>query len=281
VGSLDRFGGRAALLACMDQMISDSQKMHRARETGQSSFFDLPGLAFAEEIAIELPHIPDPPRKEILSWEKELMGLYLSEHPLQQILNTLQDTVTFSREIDETRDGQRIALAGVVTWVRQIITKRGDPMAFVGLEDLQGTIELVVFPRTYAKVRALLQEDKLLLVRGRVDAGGREPKVLCDEVHDHLPLVRPADNAPLPLRQHLYINFQRTTDQDQDKRRLREVYSLLESYQGEDRFSFVVSSPNGKVQLDFPNVSTRYCPALADRLDRLVGSDAVRITPVN
>jgi len=281
VGSLDRFGGRAALLACMDQMIGDSQKMHRARETGQSSFFDLPDLAFAEGIAIELPPISDPPRKEMLGWEKELMGLYLSEHPLQQILNSLQDTVTFSGEIDETMDGQQVALAGVVTWVRQITTKKGDPMAFVGLEDFQGAIELVVFPRLYAKARALLQEDKLLLVFGRVDAGGREPKILCDKVQDHLPVARPADNDSLPLHQHLYIDFRRTADQEQDKRRLREIYSLLESYRGEDRFSFVVAGPNGKVQLDFPNVSTRYCPDLARRLDRLVGSHAVRITPVS
>jgi DNA polymerase-3 subunit alpha len=278
VGSLDRFGGRAALLACMDQMIGDSQKMHRARETGQSSFFDLSGLAFAEEIAIELPSIPDPPRREMLGWEKELMGLYLSEHPLQQIVNALQDTVTFSGEIDETMNGQRVAMAGVVTWVRQITTKKGDPMAFVGLEDFQGAIELVVFPRLYAKVRALLQGDKLLLVHGRVDAGGREPKILCDKVQDHLPVARPADNDSLPLHQHLFIDFRRTADQEQDKRRLREVYSLLESYQGEDRFSFVVAGPDGKVQLDFPNVSTRYCPDLAHRLDRLVGSHAVRIT---
>jgi DNA polymerase-3 subunit alpha len=281
VGSLDRFGGRAALLASMDQMISDSQKMHRARDEGQSSFFDLPGLAFAEEIAIELPSIPDPPRKEMLSWERELMGLYLSEHPLQQILNTLQDTVSFSGEIDETMNGRRVTLVGIVTWVRQITTKKGDPMAFVGLEDLQGTIELVVFPRLYAKVRPLLQEEKLLLVVGRVDAGGREPKILCDEVQDHLPVARPVDNTSLPLRQHLYINFRRTPDQDQDKRRLREIYSVLESYQGEDRFSFLVSGPSGEVQLDFPNVSTRFCPALADHLDRLVGNGAVRIRPAS
>jgi DNA polymerase-3 subunit alpha len=280
VGSLDRFGGRAALLACMDQIIGDSQRMHRARDMGQSSFFDLPGLAFAEEIAIELPAIPDPPRKEILSWERELMGLYLSEHPLQRILNTLQDTVTFSGEIDETAEGRRVVLAGVVTWVRQITTKKGDPMSFVGLEDLQGTVELVVFPRLYAKVRHLLQVDKLLLVQGRVDASGRDAKILCDEVKDHLSVARSAgDHVPSP-RQHLYINFQRTPDQEQDKQRLREIFSLLESFQGEDRFSFVVVSPNGKVQLDFPNVYTRYCADLAEHLDRLVGSQAVRITPV-
>ncbi len=281
VGSLDRFGGRAALLASIDQMIGISQTTHRAREVGQMSLFDVMGESLAMRAAIELPSIPDPPRKEMLRWEKELMGLYLSEHPLQQALESLQGIVTFSGQIDEAMNGQRVALAGVVAWVRQIITKKGDPMAFVGLEDLQGTIELVVFPRTYARFRDLLQEDNLLLVRGRVDASRREPKILCDEVQDQLTVHRPTDDDALFRYQHLYVTFQRTTDQEQDKQRLRDIYALLESYQGEDRFSFVVTGPNGKVQLDFPNASTRYCPALAHDLERLVGSQAVRITPVN
>jgi DNA polymerase-3 subunit alpha len=281
VGCLDRFGGRAAMLASMDQMIGISQTTHRARDVGQMSMFDMMGQSLSMAAAIELPSIAEPPQKEVLGWEKELMGLYLSEHPLQQIIGTLQDTVTFSREIDETMSGRQVAMAGVVVWVREIITKRGDPMAFVGLEDLQGTIELVIFPRIYAQVREMLQQEKLLLVRGQLDTKGREPKLLCDQVQDHLTVVRPAENGSSPRHQHLYITFHRTTDQEQDKRRLSELYALLVGYQGEDRFSFLVASPNGKLQLDFPNASTHYCPNLAQDLDRLIGSHAVRVTPMH
>ncbi len=281
VGSLDRFGGRAALLAIMDQMMGLSQSTHRARDVGQMNMFDLMSNGPAMEASIKLPSIPDPSRKEMLSWERELMGLYLSEHPLQQILDTLKVPVTFSGEIDETMNGQEITLAGIVVWTRQIITKRGDPMAFVGLEDLQGTIELVVFPSTYAKFQDLLQEESLLLVHGKVDAKDREPKIICDRVQDHLIVNRPANSDPPPRQQHLYITFQRTTDQEQDKRRLKEIYSLLESYQGKDRFSFVVTGPNGKVRLDFPNASTHYCPALAQDVGLLVGDHAIHVIPVN
>ncbi|UCC62547.1 MAG: DNA polymerase III subunit alpha [Anaerolineae bacterium] len=280
VGCLDHFGGRAALLASMDQMIGISQTTHRAREVGQMSMFDVMGSDLAVGAAIELPNIPSPSQKEMLDWEKELMGLYLSEHPLQQVLDTLQGTVAFSGEIDESMDGQRIALAGIVAWVREITTRKGEPMAFVGLEDLQGTVELVVFPRTYTSFRELLQEGRLLLVQGQVDAKGREPKLLCDRVQDHLTVARPAENGPSPRYQHLYITFRRTADQEQDKRRLSELYNLLVGYEGDDRFSFVMAGPNGKLQLDFPNASTGYCPNLANALDRLVGSRAVRITPV-
>jgi len=282
VGCLDRFGGRAALLAGMDQMLAISQTTHRARDVGQMSLFDVMADSPVMPIAIQLPAIPDPPRREILAWEKELIGLYLSEHPLQRILNTLQDSVTFSGQIDEAMNGQRVALAGVVAWARQIVTKKGDPMAFVGLEDLQGTVELVVFPRIYAQSRELLQEETLIFVQGRVDAAGREPKVICDEIKDHWDKTRPVHNGPpSPRSQHLYITFQRTSDQEQDKKRLSEIYALLVGYKGKDPFSFVVTSPNGKVQLDFPNASTHYCPNLMQDLGRLVGSHAVRVAPVN
>jgi len=281
VGCLDRFGGRSALLAGMDQMIGISQTTHRAREVGQMSMFDVMGSDLAAEAGIELPNISGPSQKEMLGWEKELMGLYLSEHPLQQVLGTLQGTVAFSGEIDESMDGQRIALAGIVAWVREITTRKGEPMAFVGLEDLQGTVELVVFPRTYASFRELLQEGRLLLVQGQVDAKGREPKLLCDRVQDHLTVARPAESGPSPRYQHLYITFRRTADQEQDKRRLSELYNLLVGYEGNDRFSFVMAGPNGKLQLDFPNASTGYCPNLANALDRLVGSRAVRVAPVH
>ena len=280
VGSFDNFDGRATLLAGMDQLIGVSQQIHRARDVGQISMFDLMGDSPAMEASIKLPALPDPPRKEMLSWEKELVGLYISEHPLQNFVENLQDTVTVSGEINEMMNGRRVALAGMVVWVREIITKKGDPMAFVGLEDLQGSIELVVFPRTYAQIRELLQVDKLLLVRGKVDAAGREPKILCDTAQDHLMVSRPAENDALPQRRHLFVTLRRTADHERDKRRLRDIYALLGDYKGKDRFSFIISGPDGKVQLDFPNVSTRYCSDLAKALNPLLNGGTVRVKPI-
>jgi len=89
-------------------------------------------------------------------------------------------------------------------------------------------------------------------------------------------------NNNSPARpQHLYITFRRSDDQEQDKKRLREIYSLLEGYRGQDSFSFIVTGPGSKVRLDFPNASTHYCPDLAQSLRRLVGNRAIRITTAN
>jgi hypothetical protein len=86
-----------------------------------------------------------------------------------------------------------VVVSGLVQWVRPHITKRGDPMAFVHLEDLQGSIEVVVFPRVYAATRDLWQEDKILIVRGRIDADRGDPKILCDSVQDYLLTARPVE----------------------------------------------------------------------------------------
>ena len=133
-------------------------------------------------------------RKELLGWEKELVGFYVSEHPLTQVALNLQDTVTcFCGEINEEMNQQNVVVAGLVEWIRPHVTKRGDPMAFVHLEDIQGGIEVVVFPRVYEATRDLWQQDKILVVRGKVDAARGAPKILADSVQDYLLIAHPAD----------------------------------------------------------------------------------------
>jgi len=280
VGALDAFGRRSQLLAAIDRMMALSQATHRAKEVGQLSMFDLAGPLSMHE-AIPLPDVPEVSRKEMLAWERELIGLYISEHPLQQVAVDLDGVVTaFCGQIDEEMAGQKVIIAGMVTWVRTITTKKGEPMAFVGLEDLQGSIEVVVFPSVYGKTRQLWQEDKILIVRGRVDTRGREPKVICESVQDYLLVSRPVEEEERrphrPL--HLHITVPRTGDQERDIKRLGQVYDLLQSYEGEDRFSlYVADGRGGLVRLDFPNATTGYCPALEEALTEMLGPGTVRV----
>ena len=276
VGALDAFGRRSQLLSVIDRMMALSQATHRAREVGQLSMFDL--MPVRE--TIPLPDVPEVSRKEMLAWERELIGLYISEHPLQQVAVDLDGVVTaFCGQIDEEMAGQKVVIAGMVTWVRTITTKKGEPMAFVGLEDLQGSIEVIVFPSVYGKTQQLWQEDKILIVRGRVDTRGREPKVICESVQDYLLVSRPVEEEQRTRRPlHLHITVPRTGDQERDIKRLGQVYDLLQSYEGQDRFSlYVANGQGGLVQLDFPNATTGYCPALEQALTEMLGPGAVRV----
>jgi len=287
VGALDSFGHRARLLAVMDRMMALSQQTHQAREIGQLSMFDLiEGLDMdsATSILNAIPPVPEAPHRELLSWEKELVGMYLSEHPLQRFAKRLADMVTaYTHEIEETMAGQKVILAGLVSWVRPHVTRRGEPMAFVQLEDLQGTIEVVVFPSTYRETEDLWQEGKILVVQGRVDAQGREPKIICESVRDYLTVSEPAQQAPSPEpptppgHQYLHITIHRTGDQEQDIRLLGRVHELLHRFEGQDRFSLYLTDEQRKIQLDFPNDTTGYCPTLAQQLAEILGQGTVRV----
>ncbi|MFO3796467.1 MAG: OB-fold nucleic acid binding domain-containing protein, partial [Anaerolineales bacterium] len=105
-----------------------------------------------------------------LAWERELIGLYLSEHPLQPYQADLLQVITHtSATLGEAAHEERVRVAGLVISVRPYQTKAGKPMGFVTLEDLQGEIELILFPKTWERYRTLFQEGAILLVDGKVD----------------------------------------------------------------------------------------------------------------
>jgi DNA polymerase-3 subunit alpha len=203
VGALRPFGTRSQLLAGIEHVMGHSATIHKAKDVGQMSLFGTAtGLTFSAEEAIlgALPEIPEVPRKEILSWEKELVGTYVSEHPLQSVMTDLQNTIThLSLDLDESLNGQMVTVAGMVAYVRRHTTRKGDAMAFVGLEDLQGLIEVVVFPRTWNETQDQWQLEKIVVVRGRVDARGREPKIICESITDQIRFFKAVeDDLPPP-----------------------------------------------------------------------------------
>jgi len=301
VGALRRFGQRAQLLAIIERMMGLSSQMHQAAAVGQISLFDLGGFdaPAAGSILYPLPEAEEVSRREMLSWEKELVGVYVSEHPMQSLIPQLRDSVTcFLDKIDEAMSGQKVTVAGMINWVRQIYTKNGKPMAFVELEDVQGSIEVVVFPRVYQETGEMWEEGKMVVVRGKVDTkGGNGPKVLCDTVDDAITRARPATEnqesgsrtngglAPdslvpgSPQTHHLQITVNRTGDSEGDRQRLRAVYELVTSYHGRDTFSFFIPNGQGRVQLDFPNATTRHCVELQQNLTEILGATAVRVEP--
>jgi DNA polymerase-3 subunit alpha len=184
VGALNSLGHPAQLLLALDDVLAAAQADQRERASGQISFFDL----VAEPSALEapLPAATEVPVRERLRWEKELLGLYLSDHPLGEVAERIGRFVTaYSGELrDESLDGQRIVVGGVVTGIRTVITKSRSTMAVATLEDLQGAIEVVVFPRLYEQTGPTWQEGAILLVVGRIDHRGEEVSVLADLVRD-------------------------------------------------------------------------------------------------
>ncbi len=185
VNALSFLGHAAQLLAGLDEAMGYGQAQARDRATGQGSLFDMLGDEADSGLAQRLPTVTEAPPRERLRWEKELLGLYLSDHPLGELAEEMGGYVdTWTGDIGADLDQERVVVGGMAVGIRRVITRNKESMAVVTLEDLQGPVDVVIFPRTYADagVAAKLTEDTVLLVAGRVDHKGDETVVLADSV---------------------------------------------------------------------------------------------------
>jgi len=195
VGALDSFGDRPSLLENLDRIVAISSSHFKAADMGQMSLFG------ADTGLVEKIHLPpaavEITRREQLNWERELIGVYITDHPLSPVMEAIQQNVThFSAELAEAQPQQVVRVAGLITRIRPHTTKKGAPMAFVTLEDLQGNIDLVIFPRTWKEVEEFVRWDAIVMVDGKVDTYGAEPKVLVDKITTELRHVTPLETTP-------------------------------------------------------------------------------------
>jgi DNA polymerase-3 subunit alpha len=282
-GALSSFGTRAQLLAAVDLMIGDSQKFHG--EGPQTSFFDAPAFR-TTRIQTNLPQAAEVSRREILAWEKELVGAYISDHPLSRVWADLESTITvLTGQIDETMAGQKVTVAGMVNYVRQIVTRKGEPMAFAQIEDLQGTVEVVIFPRLWEETRELWEAERILVVRGKVSLRGRDPSIIVDSATNEIAVARPMEDVepsqPPKGPVHLHVTVSRSQDLEQVIQRLGRVYDVLQRYPGEDRFSlYVENGSQGRIRISFPNDTTGHCVELEQELRAMLGAGTVQVEPM-
>lgn len=202
-GAFDRFATRRALLSQLEVGLELAQVAQEERRSGQRSFFG------AEEL---IPHRPikeleEFPREELLRFEKELLGLYLSGHPLER---WEEEGLSYWRshplgELEELPMGALVHLGGRVDTIRRVTTAKGERMAILTLEDLTGKVEVVVFPELYAKRAELLREERLIYLVGRTDRRGGRTQVVAEEVY-------PLEEAPRLVELHLRLPLREVDD---------------------------------------------------------------------
>lgn len=176
-GACDAFGPRQAQLTALDAVLATAQREQKDRASGQVSLFDLGTAAAPSSVAADGPEAS---RKELLAWEKELLGIYISEHPLQEISAQLGDVVTaYLAELKEV-DDDVVIVAGVITSARRHITQKKALMMFAQLEDLTASVEVLVFPKTYEATHQIWKADEIVLVLARLDERDDQPKLLAE-----------------------------------------------------------------------------------------------------
>ncbi len=282
VGVFDALNpGRGTLLNNVNRIVGLAQREQRLRETGQSTMFDMWG----EKTPVPLPGLELEPAeislRERLGWEKELSGVYLSEHPFSSVAASFGSETTLCGQIDTELEGQVVAVAGMVAQVSNLFTRDRKPFISAILEDLSGQIEVMVWPRIYEGTVDLWMEGNILLVEGKVRVREDRVQVQCDKVNLH----QPSEEAPAPtakpvieepkalsvpvITRRLTLTLRQTADRQNDTVVLRKVMTVLKDYPGKDEAKLEIVNGEKTTHLRLPK--TGYCPELHQRLAQLVG----------
>ena len=189
-GALDSLGGnRAQHLAVFERLLESAQNDAKRTLEGQLSLFQEHDLAMRScGNSGTLPEIGEFSKRLQIAMEKEMLGVYVTGHPLDDYASQIKEVesvtteeLNHGEESDCVTDGMAVTLAGIITTVKLLVTKKNNRMAFIQLEDLHGTIEVVVFPNVYERYREIIKEDSVVVLRGTINCREEEaPKVLAE-----------------------------------------------------------------------------------------------------
>jgi len=196
----EEFGTRKQLMQVYVGVMDGVAQEKKKGLTGQMSLFDFAEEKDRQEFEVRLPNVGEFTKEELLAFEKEVLGVYVSGHPLENYMavlrkNTTTDTLAFQldEETNEVKvnDGETVVLGGLIAGITRKTTKNNTTMAFLTLEDIFGTVEVILFPRDYEKYRTLLSEDAKVLIKGRVSAEeDKAAKLICMEITELSELPR-------------------------------------------------------------------------------------------
>lgn len=178
VGALDALGERLRLFKGIDMIAAFIREKNQADRLQQSSLFG----ESAKVAAMHLPDVPEATRDEKLMWEKELLGLWVSAHPLEDYAVALEESATAIADLRDLTEDKTLTIGGIITSVKKITTKSGLPMLFVNVEDLSSNTEVIVFPRVYKEIGNIFQENAVLLFNGTAKTRSGETKLLVNQV---------------------------------------------------------------------------------------------------
>ncbi len=179
-GVFDKLAERNQLLINLEKLLEKAREIQKNKTNGQQGLFD--GMKITSMAS--LASAPPSSEAEKLKWEKELLGLYVSGHPLEKYVKIMAKKSLPISQVTQELEGKLIKVGGIISKIKKIITKKGQPMLFVNLEDQTDKIELVVFPRVIESYPTLFQENKVVFVSGRVDLRDNVPKIICNTIEE-------------------------------------------------------------------------------------------------
>lgn len=271
-GALDSLGAnRAQLLSIFEKTIDGIHSDRKRNLEGQFSIFD--NMESTNNID-NLPNINEFPQKSLLAMEKEMLGIYVSGHPLQPYDKELKKastlmTTELSKDLDDDtnqlKDGQKVTIGGIIVEKKNKITRNNNMMAFITLEDLYGAVECIVFPATYERYNKYILEDQLVVIDGRLSISEVEDtKIICEK-------ISPLNRYKL---EKLYVKLSK----DGKPTLFNDIKSILRRYQGDIPVYVFLEKDNKMVVADRSLWVKLENDNLIVELQRLLGKDSVKMS---
>jgi DNA polymerase-3 subunit alpha len=300
-GAFDRYGERSYLLHNLDMMLAYASRLQKERASGQVDLF---GTLLEETASVKPKLVLEPAItkfavREQLVWERELLGLYLSQHPLSDYEAILSEQTIPLSTFKPEHDGKIVTIGGAVTEMREIMTKKGQKMAFVKIADQFDELELILFPSMYQQTLGIWERDRVVLVKGKINARDRDGnitndlKVLVEDAREITPDQAAAYEAtgkkkkpPKPTKKaahvaklaavpqmnaRLYVRMEESEDTD----KLMVLKSAIDGKVGETEVVLVVGPEASKQIIRLP--MRVHAEGVMEELSQLVGADNVRL----
>ncbi len=190
-GALDRFGDRSILLNNLDNMLAYANRIQKDKASGQTDLFGgiIEDNGLVPTLALDQGGVTYTSREQLL-WERELLGIYLSQHPLSEYETFFSEQCVPIKELELTMDGKTVRIGGSVTESREITTKNGQKMAFVKVADMGGEVELILFPNAYQQTVGIWERDNVVIINGKISTkdregnAGSEIKIMVDDARE-------------------------------------------------------------------------------------------------
>lgn len=302
-GAFDRYGSRSSLLHNLDVILAYASRLAKEKASGQVDLF---GTLLEETVSVKPKLVLEPPQithtvREELAWERELLGLYLSSHPLAAFEVILSEQTLPLNSFKPEHDGKVVTVGGAVLEMREIVTKKGQKMAFVKMADQFGELELILFPSVYQQTIGIWERDRIIIVKGKINAKDRDGnittdvKILVDDAREvtaeqaaayeatgrkkktpkpakkTVQMVKMATQAAATESARLYVRMQ----QSDDAETLMKLKATIDEASGETEVVLVVGPEENKQIIRLPMRVNAV--AAKEKLSELVGAENIRL----
>ncbi|MFA6525014.1 MAG: DNA polymerase III subunit alpha [Patescibacteria group bacterium] len=266
-GAMDDFGNRQTLLDNLESILIYAKNSQRERLNGQTNLFGM--LPAEHSPKLRLTESEPVDKKTRLGWEKQLLGMYISEHPLDDYREQLEKLTSPINTLSKGLK-RNITVGGIITSIKKIITKTNEQMLFVTLEDLTGAVEIIVFPSTLKDNHEIWAEDKMLLVTGKVNTKEGIPKLICEKVKEFDGQAN--YGKPEVAEKKIHVEIANLEKETLDKLKI-----IFENNPGEYKV-FLAWKNGGSPKI----ISTKTAISISDEtvaeIETIVGSGAVKIS---